>query len=567
MFVVKSVNSMISTMKLFKSIIVIVFLLLQHFSYCSEQAKVDSLLLNLKSTKTYFDKISASIELSNIYSNSDLAMALEYAEKAVELAEELEKPEVLSKALNNIGNVYFNQGFSDLALAYFYRSLEINKSLGNERGIVSVLINIGAISLSTSNFGQAKEKFIEALKRLKELEQANENESYLVEIATLYNNLGIACQNLKEFKQAEDYYKNGINLAKRNRINSNLLANLYNNLASLFLDLNQTEDAYNPIRVALDIRMNLGDKNGEAQSYRMLAAYYVATGDTEKAFDFLYKGYKLAVIIGNISLQSNLANKLFTEYSKLNESDSALKYHIILNSLEAELNNKETQRELARLEITAQFKEREQHRALEQKKRENRYLLIGIGLLVTVAILGLFFLLSQNRLKRIRLQKDVIGLASKNLALEKSSLENELDMRNKELATNVMYLVQKNEFITEITEQLMALKQSLPDNNILVVEKLLNDLKSNRNDKIWKEFEIRFQDVHQDFYKKLNQRFPDLTPNERKLAAFLRLNMTTKDISSITFQLPDSIKTARSRLRKKLGLPQEANIISFLENL
>ncbi|MCD6659604.1 MAG: tetratricopeptide repeat protein [Lentimicrobium sp.] len=548
-------------------ILVIVFLLLQNNTYCAEQSEVDSLLLSLKSGKTSFDKISANIELSNIYSNTDLQKALEYAEKAVELAEELEKPEILSKALNNIGNVYFNQGFSDLALAYFYRSLEINKSLGNERGIASLLINIGAISLSTSEFRQAKEEFIEALKRLKELEQVNQNESYMVEIATVYNNLGIACQNLKEFKEAEDYYTYGIELVKQNRTNSNLLANLYNNLASLFLDLKRNEDAYNPMRVALDIRMNLGDKNGEAQSYRMLAAYYVATGDTEKAFDFLYKGYNLAVIIGNISLQSNLVHKLFAEYRRLNESDSALKYHIILNSIEAELNNKEAQRELARLEITAQFKEREQQRELEQKKRESRYILVGIGLLFAVAVLGLFILLSHNRLKRIRLQKDVVDLASKNLALEKSSLEKELDIRNRELATNVMYLVQKNGFITEITEQLMTIKQSHPDNNILQLEKLLNDLKSNRNDKIWKEFEIRFQEVHQDFYKKLNQRFPDLTPNERKLAAFLRLNMTTKEISAITFQLPDSIKTARSRLRKKLGLPQEANIISFLENL
>jgi DNA-binding CsgD family transcriptional regulator len=100
-----------------------------------------------------------------------------------------------------------------------------------------------------------------------------------------------------------------------------------------------------------------------------------------------------------------------------------------------------------------------------------------------------------------------------------------------------------------------------------VVDRLIYDLKSNRDDKIWKEFEIRFQEVHQDFYSRLNERFPDLTPNEKKLAAFLRLNMTTKDISAITFQLPDSIKTARSRLRKKLGLPQEANIIAFLESI
>ncbi len=179
----------------------------------------------------------------------------------------------------------------------------------------------------------------------------------------------------------------------------------------------------------------------------------------------------------------------------------------------------------------------------------------------------MLFLLSQNRLKRLRLEKDNANLASENLELEKAVLKQELDLRNKELTTNVMYLVQKNEYITDIAERVISIKKNLSDTNSNVIDKLISDLQSNSDDKVWKEFEIRFQEVHQDFYSRLNARFPDLTPNEKKLAAFLRLNMTTKDISAITFQSPDSIKIARSRLRKKLGLPQEANIIAFLENV
>lgn len=295
--------------------------------------------------------------------------------------------------------------------------------------------------------------------------------------------------------------------------------------------------------------------------------YYSAKGNTGKSLEFLYKGYHLAVKIGNKSLQANIAGKLFSEYHYLKESDSALKYQILLNSLEEELNNSETERELMRIELTTKFKEREQLRELEQRKKESRYLMIGVGLLLSLAILGLLFLLSQNRLKRIRLQKDLSDLSSRNLELEKAALEKELEIRNKELTTNVMYLVQKNEYLTEIAGQLNALKNTLPENNTQAVSRLINDLKSNRNDNIWKQFEIRFQDVHQEFYLRLNERFPDLTPNEKKLAAFLRLNMTTKEISAITFQLTDSIKTARSRLRKKLGLPQDANLIAFLESI
>lgn len=539
-----------------------------HYIACSQgKTLADSLLLQLKAARNDSARVAVNIELSRFFTTSDLSRALIYAEDALELAENADNPEMLSISLNNIGNVCFNQGFFELALAHYNRYLELRKQLRDNKGIASALINIGAISLSLSNFEQAKDKFAEALKTFQELERTSVKKKYSVEIMTIYNNLGIACQNLKEYQKAEYYYQSGIDLSQNNFVNSYLQANLYNNLASLLLDLKQSDKAYIPLKRALEIRLQVGDKNGEAQSYRMLAIYYIEKGNTSKAFENLYNGYKLALSIGNISLQSNLVNKLFNEYQKMGKPDSALKYHIILKSLESEMNNQETQRELTRMEITAQFKEREQLRELEQKKKETRYLFIGAGLAVSIVIFGLLFLLSQNRLKRLRLQKDLVELVSKNLELEKATLKSELDLRKKELTTNVMTLVQKNEYITDIAEQLISFKKSIPEANSHLIDRLIDDLKSNRDDKIWKEFEIRFQEVHQDFYSRLHERFPDLTPNERKLAAFLRLNMTTKDISAITFQLPDSIKTARSRLRKKLGLPQEANIIAFLESI
>ncbi|NLO49679.1 MAG: hypothetical protein GX103_00750, partial [Bacteroidales bacterium] len=86
-------------------------------------------------------------------------------------------------------------------------------------------------------------------------------------------------------------------------------------------------------------------------------------------------------------------------------------------------------------------------------------------------------------------------------------------------------------------------------------------------DDVWTEFEVRCQQVHNDFYTKLNERFPNLSANEKRLSAFLRLNMSTKEISAITYQSPNSITVARSRLRKKLGLDTDENLISFLETL
>ena len=86
-------------------------------------------------------------------------------------------------------------------------------------------------------------------------------------------------------------------------------------------------------------------------------------------------------------------------------------------------------------------------------------------------------------------------------------------------------------------------------------------------DKGWKEFELRFGQVHKSFYQNLSKRFPDLSPNEKKICAFLRLNMTTKDIALMTYKSVNTINQARKRLRKKMNLPSSVNLITFLSEL
>ena len=81
------------------------------------------------------------------------------------------------------------------------------------------------------------------------------------------------------------------------------------------------------------------------------------------------------------------------------------------------------------------------------------------------------------------------------------------------------------------------------------------------------EFETRFEQVHEAFFVQLNSRFPDLTPNDRRICAFLKLNMSTKDIALLTNRSPRSIESARYRLKKKLGLGAEDDILNFLQSI
>lgn len=157
-----------------------------------------------------------------------------------------------------------------------------------------------------------------------------------------------------------------------------------------------------------------------------------------------------------------------------------------------------------------------------------------------------------------------IELKRHNLKLEHDKLQQELEHRNKELTTNVMYLLSKNEFITSTAEKLTKAKMNFKKENQKIIQDVIRDLLMNSSKDVWKEFEVRFMDVHSDFYDNLNKKFPDLTPNEKKISAFLRLNMSTKDICAITYQSVRSIDMARFRLRKKMALDNDENLVTFL---
>jgi DNA-binding CsgD family transcriptional regulator len=141
-----------------------------------------------------------------------------------------------------------------------------------------------------------------------------------------------------------------------------------------------------------------------------------------------------------------------------------------------------------------------------------------------------------------------------------------LEFKNKELALNVMSLLKKNEILSEISKKLINVKnEAVKDETKDAIRRIYKELQKSTDDEIWEEFELRFRQVHSEFYNKLMKRFPDLSPSEQRLCAFLRLNMSSKEISELTGQSLNALETARYRLRKKLGITNsQVNLITFL---
>jgi len=537
-------------------------------AYGQNTGTLDSLLFKLETARTDSAKVTTLIQISAHNFTSDLRMSFRYAEQALEVAESSQNQSLIAQANMNAGNSYFFQGILDLAVKHYYKAMSVYKEMNNEVGIANALANLGGVNLQLRQFEKSKLYLTEALETILKNSQANSDSLPPRQVVSIYNNLGIAHENMNDLNTAIDFYLRGISLANRMSSEKKTLAMLHNNLGSSYMKRGNPEDAIENMEQALKIRIEMADKSGEAASYRMIGIFYNSQKKSETALQYFIRSYGIAEKVGSTPILSGVSEHIFEIYKAKNQADSALKYHILFKNFSEQLKNEETIRELTNLEIVSEYQEREKLQKIEQRRRILLLISVSTALVLTVIILSLLYILSQSRLRRVSLMNKNIQLASEKADLEHRALEKELELKNKELTTNVMYQIRKNELLNRIAEKLMQNSHTFKTENRKLISEIIKELEDSQEDSIWTEFESRFHQVHNEFYDKLNEINPELSPNERRLCAFLRLNMSTKEISSITGQSLRSIEVARTRLRKKLNLTNtEQGLIEYLASI
>lgn len=152
------------------------------------------------------------------------------------------------------------------------------------------------------------------------------------------------------------------------------------------------------------------------------------------------------------------------------------------------------------------------------------------------------------------------------IALKNSNLETEISYKNKELATLTMHLVDRGRLLLNIKDELLTLTKKLnipdPAYQFRSVFKLLGDTDKNSDD--WNHFAMYFDQVHNNFLSTMKTKFPNLSSTDLKLCAYLRLNLTSKEIAQLLNISLKGVEISRYRVRKKLGLATEVHLYDFL---
>ena len=166
------------------------------------------------------------------------------------------------------------------------------------------------------------------------------------------------------------------------------------------------------------------------------------------------------------------------------------------------------------------------------------------------------------RINQSQLELKEIEKKQALMSIENEKLSQDIDGKNRELAISTMSMIKKNQFLSKIKSDLKEAESSSKISSVIkVIDRHLN----NQDD--WKFFEEAFNNADKDFLKKVKNYHPSLTNNDLRLCAYLRLNLSSKDIAPLLNISLSSVEIKRYRLRKKMNLSRNEGLTEHLLSL
>jgi DNA-binding CsgD family transcriptional regulator len=202
--------------------------------------------------------------------------------------------------------------------------------------------------------------------------------------------------------------------------------------------------------------------------------------------------------------------------------------------------------------------------------------LAPFAIFVYVMLLGSFLVMirlyiSRRRWKRreAELQKDhdiVRQLKEKAendlMHLSNEKLQSEIAHKTSQLANSTMAMVRKNEMLGELQSEIDTMRTELgsrlPTKYVNRLSKLIDQEMKNETE--WELFEALYDQAHGDFFKRLKSDYPNLTPSDLRLCAYLRMNLASKEIAPLLNITVRGVEERRYRLRKRMNLNTDENL-------
>ena len=350
----------------------------------------------------------------------------------------------------------------------------------------------------------------------------------------------------------------------------------YDNIATIFNRRNQPDSALHYICQgnAMLERMIPGNKTLKILLDLKEAQTRLSIGQTDSALAIARKAetansafrdeywepsiYKLLSLIYEIKGNKKLAFRYLKRYQEGFERNA--------ETIQAQEIPKARAREAINRQKT-QIAEMEQ----ENRNARNRFyiILLILGIVLLGAGASIYFFIQRIKMRKIE-NRELRTNLEREMVIKRLNMENfERDMKKKdcEISSSVLLLSNKNDVLTQIGEITKRYydEGKVPPEYVAQVNSLVSD--SIKGDDEWTRFKVHFDSVHPDFFTKLKNLSAELTENDLRLCAYLRIGMRAKEITSMLSVSPASVNTNRYRIRKKLGLGKEDSLDDYIRRI
>lgn len=529
---------------------------------------INTLICLIKDIDNNSVKIDALIIIAERhFEDSEFAQAKVIFENI--LAEEKEKasPAQISSAHNYMSLICKIEGKSLAAYKHNLAQLKLSNEY-NLTSLSKIYLSLGEFHYHINDYAKAEKLYLEGI------EVGDSISVGEVEYGWLLHRLGQVYRAQHRYKDAHFFTRQALMFWKKTNNDRAYCFSLVQ-YALLFHSENNNQKALKTIKEAYDLSKNtnlwlchievlitLGKIHYKMGNISSSIQYLeeASTLSTEKSIpNYFEESYELLAKAYEASGQTTKANESYKNYFK----------EVQKSILQENIATKEWAKKNQDLLLSEQsLVELEEKEKLAYKKMALQKKLIFLGIIIILFISWLanrYFKANKEVLKQ---QKQLIKLnntiqeQSRQLQEANEKISHKNDILELELVKKLLLLSKQGEAVQNMEKQLSNMRES-PDNNVL--RKQINSAK---NDTSWEELDLQINQANSELFQTLSQRFENLSQNDLRLCAFLKMNMRTKEIASLTFKNPASVKVARSRLRKKLGLTHSSMTIStFLNRL
>ncbi|MDA3910621.1 MAG: transcriptional regulator [Bacteroidales bacterium] len=501
-------------------------------------------------------------ESMQFYQNQVYDSAISYSLIALDYFKVQNNLDEIIKTHENLGVFYADFSDFENSLWHLTEARALAEKSGSHQRLESINLNLGTTYVEAGMY----DKGIKLLKKAYTYFENNETDK-LDFIIAASTNIGVAYKSLGDTDSAMYYYNKAVEYGKLNKDNHQLGAPLLN-IGELYYTQGNNEIALSYYSAALKIFEETNNKKGVWHSKFEIFKTQLQFEKSEMFADSLVFVANHFRKINDLNYLGKSLSALQVYYEENNKYKRALYFANELMEVKNKISQVEIINKINQMEVKIRIGQikAENKLHIEQIRNKNRLVLFQwITITGIFLILFLIFLILFNRKKH---QKQLIESHLSTSQIKQEKLKDELFFRDKELENFALHIVQKNEFLNDIKAELKKLKKNASEQNAERI-KLLS-LKISQSLKINKELEVfknRIDEVNEKFFSVLSKNYPDLTENEKRLCALLKLNLSSKEIAAINEISVGAVTMARYRLRKKIGMSHKSDFADFFRKL